>query len=119
MQGKIGWLELHSDNSEESATFYEKAFGWKIQRDPSMGDYIMFTDADGGLGGGFTKEMPKQAGGIYILTDSIESSLEAVEAAGGKTAKGRTLISPEIGSWALFTDPSGNAIGLFEQVTRS
>jgi predicted enzyme related to lactoylglutathione lyase len=116
MNGKIGWIELYSEDSEASAAFYEKAFGWNIQRDPSMGDYIMFTDAGGELGGGFTKDTPKLGGGVYILTDSIESSLDVVEAAGGTTVKGRTPIGEEIGSWASFSDPSGNVVGLFEQV---
>lgn len=36
----------------------------------------MFTGAGGGPGGGFAKDAPKLAGGIYILTDSMESSLK-------------------------------------------
>jgi len=118
VNGQIGWIELYSEDSEESATFYEQAFGWRIQRDASMGDYIMFTDA-AGLGGGFTKDAPKLAGGIYLLTDSLESSFEAVEAAGGKKVQDRTPISGEIGSWATFSDPSGNVVGLFEQPSGS
>jgi predicted enzyme related to lactoylglutathione lyase len=116
MDGKIGWIELYSEDSEASAAFYEKAFGWNIRRDDAMGDYIMFTDAGGELGGGFTKDAPKLGGGVYILSASIESSLEAVEAAGGATVRKRTPISEEIGSWASFSDPSGNIVGLFEQV---
>lgn len=117
MRGQIGWVEVYSENSEESAAFYERAFGWNIQRDPSMGDYIMFTDT-GGLGGGFTKGAPKLAGAIYILTESIESSLDDVMAAGGETVQQRTPISGDVGSWASFSDPSGNVVGLFEQAAR-
>ena len=114
MNGQIGWIELYSENSEESAVFYEQAFGWNIRRADSMSDYIMFTDA-GGLGGGFTKDAPKLEGGIYLLTDSIESSFEAVEAAGGRKVQDRTPITGDVGSWATFSDPSGNVIGLFER----
>jgi uncharacterized protein len=116
MNGTIGWIELYAEDSEASATFYEKAFDWHIRRDDPMGDYIMFTDAGGGLGGGFTKDTPKLDGGIYILTDSIESSLEAVESAGGTSVRERTPIGGEVGSWASFRDPAGNVIGLFERV---
>jgi uncharacterized protein len=118
MQGKIGWLELYSEDSEASATFYEKTFGWKIQRDPNMGDYIMFMDATDDLGGGFTKDASPQGGGLYILVDSIDASLKQIEAAGGQRKMERTLISDEIGWWANFTDPSGNVMGLFEQPAR-
>jgi predicted enzyme related to lactoylglutathione lyase len=114
MNGQIGWIELYSEDAAGSATFYEQAFGWHIQRDPSMGDYVMFTDA-GGLGGGFTKSAPKLEGGVYILTDSIESSFAAVEAAGGRKVQDRTPISGDVGSWATFSDPSGNVMGLFER----
>jgi uncharacterized protein len=117
MNGAIGWIELYSHDTEASAAFYDKAFGWNIRRDDSMGDYLMFTDAGGALGGGFTKDTPKLGGGVYILTDSIESSLGAVEAAGGKTVKERMPIAG-VGAWASFEDPSGNVVGLFEQAER-
>jgi hypothetical protein len=47
----------------------------------------MFTDA-GAVGAGFTKDAPRLGGGIYLLTDSIGSSFEAVEATGGKNGAG-------------------------------
>ncbi len=118
MNGQIGWVEVYADNSEESAAFYEQAFGWDIRRADSMSDYIMFTDA-GGLGGGFTKDAPKLGGGIYLLTDSIESSFEAIEAAGGRKVQDRTPISGDVGFWATFSDPSGNVVGLFERTADS
>jgi len=118
MNGAIGWIELYSQDPEASGAFYDKAFGWNIRRDASMGDYLMFTDAGGTLGGGFTKDTPKLGGGVYILTDSIESSLGIVREAGGKTVRERTPISGDVGAWASFEDPSGNVVGLFEQKDR-
>jgi predicted enzyme related to lactoylglutathione lyase len=116
--GKIGWVELHADDGNKLADFYEQAFGWKTQRDPNMPDYVMFADSSGDIAGGFTQEMPKTQGQMYLLTDNIERSLEAVKAGGGKTTKERTPISDEIGAWAQFEDPAGNVMGLFEQAAR-
>lgn len=115
MAGQIGWIELHATNSDAAATFYETVFGWQILRDPSTGDYIMFKDSEGGLGGGFTASMPKAGGQLYLMTDDIEQTLTAVVAAGGAAVKGKTLIDEAIGWWGQFTDTEGNVMGLFQR----
>jgi len=117
--GGIEWIEIHCEEggSAELGRFYEATFGWKLQIDPAMGDYAMFTDTGGSVGGGFTSSIPKGEGAtrIYITVDSADAALEAVGKAGGSTKQPRTLISEEIGYWASFTDPAGNVIGLFER----
>jgi predicted enzyme related to lactoylglutathione lyase len=84
--------------------------------DPNMPDYTMFSDTSGTVGGGFTTSHPK--GGspkVYVTVDSADAALEAVVNAGGTAQDPRTLISEEIGYWAMFVDPSGNVVGLFEK----
>jgi uncharacterized protein len=114
--GQIGWVELHADDGNKLGDFYEQVFDWKIQRDPNMPEYVMFSD--GQLAGGFSTQMGKAAGHMYLLTEDIDQSLKSVEAAGGKTVTAKTPISEEIGAWAQFEDPAGNVMGLFEQVQR-
>jgi len=114
--GQIGWIELHAEDGNKLAEFYENVFGWKINRDPNMSDYVMFSD--GQLGGGFSTQQQKAGGHMYLLTEDIDQSLKAVEAAGGKTTVPKTAISEEIGSWAQFEDPAGNLMGLFQQGPR-
>src|SRR5437867_8850880 len=118
-QGAIEWIEFHCEEggSAELGRFYETAFGWKLQIDPNMPDYAMFTDTSGSVGGGFTSSIPKGEGAtkIYVTVDSADATLAAVGKAGGATKQPRTLISDEIGYWATFTDPAGNVIGLFER----
>ncbi|HJT37907.1 MAG TPA: VOC family protein [Actinomycetota bacterium] len=116
--GQIGWVELHAPDANKLADFYEQAFGWKIQKDPNMPDYVMFTEPGGDIGGGFSSQIPKAGGQMYLLTDDIDETLETVKKAGGKTTKERTLITEDIGSWAQFEDPAGNVMGLFEQKGR-
>ena len=117
--GAIEWIEFHCEEgkSADLGKFYEKVFGWKLQMDPSMPDYAMFTDAGGSVAGGFTTSVPKGDGAVrlYITVDSADDALEAVGKAGGTKKDGRTLISEEFGYWATFTDPAGNLIGLFEK----
>ena len=117
--GAIEWIEFHCEEggSEKLGRFYEQVFGWKVQVDPSMPDYAMYNDTSGNVSGGFTSSIPKGEGAtkVYITVDSADAALDAVGKAGGKTTQERTLISEEIGYWATFTDPSGNAVGLFEK----
>lgn len=116
--GKIGWVELYASDGSKLADFYEQAFGWKIQKDPNMPEYVMFSDTSGDIAGGFASQVAKANGQMYLLTDNIEQSLDAVKAAGGKTVKERTPITDEVGFWAQFEDPAGNVMGLFEQAAR-
>ena len=48
--------------------------------------------------------------------DSIEETLEKATANGGTVVMGKTDIS-ETSWWAIFTDPDGNNIGLYEGST--
>ena len=116
--GTIGWVELYAEDANKTADFYENVFGWTIQRDPNMPDYVMFSTGPA-LGGGFTKNMPKAGGQMYIMTEDLDQSLKAVNAAGGKTVTEKTVISDEIGWWGQFSDPSGNLMGLFQQASHA
>lgn len=117
--GAIEWIEIPSTDAAASQKFYETVFGWKMERsDPK---YPMFTDPSGNLGGGFDlRGKPSTGGGImlYITVDSIDAILPKIESGGGTPVKEKTEISADIGWWASFKDPSGNTIGLFQQIPR-
>lgn len=53
---------------------------------------------------------------IYIGVDNVADHLKKIEAAGGKTVLGRTVI-PGVVAFGQFRDPAGNVIGLSELVT--
>ena len=81
-----------------------------------MPDYATFSDTSGTVAGGFTTS--HTTGGspkVYITVDSADAALESVAKAGGTTKEPRTLISEEFGYWAMFVDPAGNEVGLFEK----
>mgnify|MGYP003298141927 CR=1 FL=1 len=67
----------------------------------------------GGLaprGGDFTQ--PRS----YVEVDSIEQTLEKVVELGGEVVMDRQPIS-ETSWWAIFRDPDGNTVGLYEGTT--
>ncbi|UCF61080.1 MAG: VOC family protein [Anaerolineaceae bacterium] len=107
-------IELSADDPKAAGKFYGDVFGWDIQLLSEM-DYVTF-GAEPGPGGGFNEvdnEM-HQAGDvlIYIHTGNIETTLKKIEALGGQTVLQKTEI-PTIGWFALFSDPTGNRVGLF------
>jgi uncharacterized protein len=50
---------------------------------------------------------------LYVQVDAIDPTLEKIEESGGKTIVPRTEI-PQVVTYALFTDPAGNMVGLVE-----
>jgi predicted enzyme related to lactoylglutathione lyase len=117
---EIVHIELPATDGSEASQFYSNVFGWKRQSfagEPY--DYWMF-QPEGGPGGGFNPVgdegvIPTKPGDVllYIDTDNIEDSLSKVESEGGKTLIPRKEITG-MGWYAIFTDPTGNRVGLFQ-----
>lgn len=111
--GEICHIEIFSKDLKASKKFYEDIFGWKVKTElEEMPDYATFMDTAEN-GGGFTSE----ADGIffYIEVDDIEATLKKIENAGGKIVVPKTIITEEIGYFAVFTDTSDTKIGLWSK----
>ena len=66
----------------------------------------------GGAVGTGPEEMPNYLT-IYVEVESIDDHLAKIGAAGGSTVMPRTEI-PGTVTYALFSDPAGNVVGLVE-----
>lgn len=78
-------------------------------------------DDTGGVSGTWLKEgdrTPDERTRIYIMVDSIATTLEAIKASGGRVITPRTEIGPTMGAFAVFADPVGNDFGLYEEPNR-
>ncbi len=107
-------MEIPTTDPQKSKDFYGKLFGWKMEED--MPGYVMFTTGDNQSGGLTQDSKPSENGVIlYIEVEDIPKKLGEIEAAGGKKVKEKTAISPEFGFYGLFTDPSGNIMGLWSR----
>jgi predicted enzyme related to lactoylglutathione lyase len=107
-------FEFMVSDLDKAKAFSGKVFDWKFRTDQSM-DYLMI-DTGTEPGGGMMKkpdEAPYFALGEYFLVDSIEDTLAKVEAAGGKLGVPKMEI-PGMGWWALFFDPDGIPVGIFQ-----
>jgi len=108
-------IEIPVTDQEAGTAFYRDTFGWNI--DNSMPGYPMF-QAEGGPGGGFPQkgsghqQMP--AVRVTLGVPNIEESLQKIEANGGKTVMPRVNIEGGYGAFAVFEDPSGNVLAVYE-----
>lgn len=114
MADPIVHIQVQAQDLGQSSRFYSELFGWDMT--PWRDSHIMFK-AGAGPDGGLAKtpEPSKWDPIIFIRVADIDDKLKSVESAGGKTTMPKTQISPEIGYFAMFSDPAGNTIGLFSQ----
>ncbi len=107
-------IELSANDPEAAGKFYSDAFDWKFEAIPEM-NYVTF-EAEGGPGGGFNPTSSESVNPgdvlVYIQTDDIEASLAKVESLGGKALMPKTEI-PNTGWFGIFSDPTGNNVGLY------
>lgn len=115
--GDITHIDIPVSDLKQASAFYSDLFGWQISEMPGFEGYPMWQAPNqisgGGLaprGEGFTQ--PRS----YVEVDSIDAVLEKVRANGGSVVMDRQPID-ETSWWAVFTDPDGNNVGLYERRT--
>jgi predicted enzyme related to lactoylglutathione lyase len=111
------WIELSTDDQEAAKGFYSKLLGWDFE-DHDMGGagtYSMFQPQAGGPGGGIMAKPCAEAPTAwlpYVAVDDLEAAVAKVRELGGAVIVEPTPV-PEYGSFAVITDPSGGALGLW------
>jgi predicted enzyme related to lactoylglutathione lyase len=114
--GKVCYIEMPAIDVQRSASFYKAVFGWRIRQ---RGDgHLAFDDTVGEVSGTWVvgrKAATEPGLLIYVMVDSVATTVEAVIAQGGKIVQPIGMDAPEI--TARFSDPAGNVIGLYQQPT--
>ena|SRR2546422_544038 len=113
--GSIVHVEFHVKEPKKVEKFYGSLFGWKFTPVPGM-DYSLF-EAPSGPGGGIGGLQPGNwASGVttYISVNSVAEYEEKVKKAGGKIIVPRAEV-PGQGWFAVFEDPSGTRMALWQQ----
>ena len=114
MAGKVVHFDIPIDDADRAVAFYNTVFDWGLEQWGPMDYWTMAERPGDGIGGALgRREAPDEGVTIYIDVDDIDVALAAIEAAGGKPLSGRMPI-PTVGWMALFADPEGNRIGLFQ-----
>jgi hypothetical protein len=109
-------FEVSGKDSTSLKSFYEQLFGWKAQ-DVGQGYWIAEKETEG-IGGGIGQADDGSPGYVtfYVQTDDPQASLDKAESLGGKTVMPVTTV-PDMVTFALFTDPEGNMVGLVASQT--
>jgi uncharacterized protein len=117
-QHRIVRVEIPAADPQKLGDFYQQAFGWTLRLDPIY-NYMRFA-GDGGPGGALVPNQGEFWAGagphspiVYVSSDDIDADLAAIEAAGGKTLAPKAEIFG-LGWVAVFRDPSGNHLGLYQ-----
>jgi predicted enzyme related to lactoylglutathione lyase len=103
MPAPIVFFDIAGPDAAQLKGFYSDIFGWAIDGNNAI---------DTGALKGTLRQDPAEKI-IYIGVPDINAALTAIEADGGTTAMPRTVI-PNVVTFALFTDPAGNRMGLVE-----
>jgi len=112
--GKICYIELPSRDIDESSSFYQKVFHWKVRR---RGDgSVAFDDGVGEVSGTWRKDRkPATEVGllVHIMVNDIEVTIQKIINEGGTIVQPVGMDAPEITAW--FRDLSGNVLGLYQE----
>jgi predicted enzyme related to lactoylglutathione lyase len=118
--GQFCWYELLTPDPAAGEAFYKKVVGWTTK--PMGPDYTVFEAGGAGLGGAMalTGEMlamhvpPCWTG--YIIVEDLDASVVKLQKLGGTVRRPAAEI-PNLGRFAVVTDPDGAAFCLFQDTT--
>lgn len=121
MQHSISWFEIHTENLDRAATFYQSILHIALIPMNMPGMQMRLFPIDNMMEGvtgvliktedGFHKPSSTHGPLIYLNANGVMVEiLERVETAGGKVLQDRMQISPEHGYMAIILDSEGNRI---------
>ena len=114
MGDPVTWFELNGPEPKKATDFYAELFGWHTEPISEANYTLIDTFSGSGINGGIGQARQGQPahGVIYVEAPDIQALLERAESMGAKTVVPRST-SMDI-TFAQFTDPFGNLIGLVE-----
>jgi uncharacterized protein len=111
--GQVCWAELATDDLAGAKSFYSDLFGWNFkggQADGGGMEYSEFSVGEGyPMGGMYQKpaEMPAPPHWMtYVSVDDVDASAAKAAELGG-SMKVPPMDIPNVGRFAVLTDPSG------------
>lgn len=114
-------FEIQADDIERAKAFYEKTFGWKIEKWADEGanmDYWIVSSGknEPGINGGMYQRPADDKLYTYdctITVPDLDKAVGAVKANGGVITKEKMEI-PKVGWFAGAKDTEGNRFGLLQ-----
>lgn len=119
--GRFVWHELSTTDPEGAQRFYAEIIPWGTQPSEEIEEYTLWTNAGRAIGGVKALKNGSSSGSAhpnwlpYVSVYDVDDCARQVTQLGGAVAHG-PVETPNVGCWAIVTDPHGAAIGLFEPV---
>ena len=113
--GATCWYELASWKPKETGAFYATLFGWTLKESP---EYTEFHGSDGRPRGGMFTMKPEMQGVPafwmpYFAVADCDAMAQKATAGGGKVHNGPQDI-PNVGRFAVLSDPQGAAFSIIK-----
>ena len=112
--GKICYIEIPAVDIERSAAFFSTVFGWSVRK---RGDgSTAFDDGVGQVSGTWVTDRKPSTEVrllVHIMVDDAITTLNKIEANGGKVVDPIGRHAPEI--TARFSDLDGNVWGIYQE----
>jgi uncharacterized protein len=119
---RVVHFEIHADDPQRAANFYQSVFGWQIQKWDGPEDYWLVTTGkapEPGIDGAIVKRMGPINGDAviaYVCTvdvPSVDDAVAKITSLGGTIALPKIAI-PGVG-WVAYTkDTEGNIFGTMQ-----
>ena len=116
MDPTVVHFEIPAENVEKLKGFYEKVFGWKIDKWDGSMEYWMVDTGKGepGINGGIMKKTKRGETTINTIgVDSVDEFIRKIESNGGKVLMKKTAI-PGVGWMAYCADTESNKFGIMQ-----
>ena len=108
----IDYVEIYVDDIPAAKRFYGRVFGWQFNDYGEAYAGIQAPGGDGEVGGITIGDARGRSPLVLVISNTLDTSLEAVKSAGGEVVEGP--FDYPGGRRFHFQDPSGNVLGVFE-----
>jgi predicted enzyme related to lactoylglutathione lyase len=108
-------FEIPADDTDRAVRFYQKVFGWKIEKWGSM-DYWLATtgpDSEPGIDGAIMTRETQKTTVNTVNVPSVDEYAKKIVDAGGRILMPKTPI-PGVGYFSYCVDTEGNIFGIME-----
>ncbi len=113
---RVVHFEITAEKSERAVAFYEKVFGWKIEKWSGPMEYWMATTGPAdqmGINGAIMPKTVSQNVILWMDVPNLKEALAKITEAGGKQVSPEMPI-PGIGISAYCMDTEGNQFGVLQ-----
>ncbi|UCE96909.1 MAG: VOC family protein [Candidatus Bathyarchaeota archaeon] len=115
---RVVHFEIEAEKPERAIKFYEKVFGWKVEKWKGPIEYWLITtgtENESGINGGLSRRTESEPSTVNTIdVPSVDDFVMKIKSEGGEIVRPKTAV-PGVGWMAYFKDPEGNLWGIMEE----